>query len=660
MTTQRTIKKSLITVEDMEIGEGSISQVRNGNNYTLNKFRHVYPANSLDEILALDIEKYVKATLYNGTTPLDYEYIAGTWVNVKDVEPEPDIQVFDSVFDMQQSTIEIGKIAKTKGYYTPNDGGGAEYLIVASATGVDELIDHTNANGTFSVLIASESIDIKQAGVASSQANNKERIDACSSSWAKVTGSDISFELRDSVSMSSNTYIKFNNVYTSANVAIATKNMVEMVGGVTDITIEGWTLDRKKDSFTPNLSIANLENIIYCFGAKNITIKNNKFFDPVNRHIFCDGNASNIQKNITIVNNEFTGGSRGGVSMPRYGDNIRINENEFTDVVDADYGGITFEKSISVNGSDNVFIQDNIILQTNASGATIIIEQADLTNFTNNAVISGNIIEHRGDQSLSQSNSIKAGASNNLKIINNTCLTAGTANIYIEGCIDVEIGGNFLDGAGDNAIITATDLQTGRVNSNVKIIKNTISNCNQLLNALGSTAGGISNESFGIYIRANDNNIEISDNIFTTDGCNGILMAGENYQILRNNFIGIGAVNVTIDNHFAPTLTNWVIKDNLYASTRRAGRAKVLSGNSSVVIDPDILYSFSGVVINISNLSSFNGSIAYAVANPAGSNFSILTRNSSHAGATATSDITMFWEASTEYTAKGIFGKTGI
>ena len=46
---------------------------------------------------------------------------------------------FDTIAELKASTdIEVGDKVKTWGYYTKGDGGGAEYLIVAAATGTDD------------------------------------------------------------------------------------------------------------------------------------------------------------------------------------------------------------------------------------------------------------------------------------------------------------------------------------------------------------------------------------------------------------------------------------------------------------------------------------------------------------------------------------------
>jgi hypothetical protein len=48
------------------------------------------------------------------------------------------MKVFNNVADLKLARLATGQIVKTKGYYTPNDGGGAEYIIVTAGTGTDD------------------------------------------------------------------------------------------------------------------------------------------------------------------------------------------------------------------------------------------------------------------------------------------------------------------------------------------------------------------------------------------------------------------------------------------------------------------------------------------------------------------------------------------
>ena len=59
--------------------------------------------------------------------------------------------IYDNVASMTGFNLAAGQYVKTKGYYTPGDGGGAEYLIEGPGT-ADEWGDHTLGNGNIARL----------------------------------------------------------------------------------------------------------------------------------------------------------------------------------------------------------------------------------------------------------------------------------------------------------------------------------------------------------------------------------------------------------------------------------------------------------------------------------------------------------------------------
>jgi len=65
---------------------------------------------------------------------------------------------------MKLATLEIGSTVETLGYYTPNDGGGAQYLIVASGTGTDDGGSYHDLVGVQAELIAPEESNLLQWG----------------------------------------------------------------------------------------------------------------------------------------------------------------------------------------------------------------------------------------------------------------------------------------------------------------------------------------------------------------------------------------------------------------------------------------------------------------------------------------------------------------
>lgn len=75
-------------------------------------------------------------------------------------------KVFESIANAKaDATLAIGDTVRTLGYYIPNDGGGAEYVVVAGATGINDVGSyHDCTNGLQLELIHRDSINIKQFG----------------------------------------------------------------------------------------------------------------------------------------------------------------------------------------------------------------------------------------------------------------------------------------------------------------------------------------------------------------------------------------------------------------------------------------------------------------------------------------------------------------
>lgn len=74
-----------------------------------------------------------------GSATLIDTYPNKTAVDNQNLKIEKQIRFFDSVSDMDAATdLSIGKVVRTSGYYTPGDGGGNDYEIVAAGTGTDD------------------------------------------------------------------------------------------------------------------------------------------------------------------------------------------------------------------------------------------------------------------------------------------------------------------------------------------------------------------------------------------------------------------------------------------------------------------------------------------------------------------------------------------
>lgn len=79
--------------------------------------------------------------------------------------------IIDTVSQMKSSSLEIGVFVKTLGYTSPNDGGGANYLIV-SAQSFDGYGDHEISNGNIAVLQVINWVSAKQYGLKGDRLTN--------------------------------------------------------------------------------------------------------------------------------------------------------------------------------------------------------------------------------------------------------------------------------------------------------------------------------------------------------------------------------------------------------------------------------------------------------------------------------------------------------
>ena len=82
------------------------------------------------------------------------------------VKDKKAIRYYDSVNTMKSdTTLKNGMFAKTLGYYTENDGGQAEYIIVDDNNLIEDSGNiHALKNGLFAKLIKKDTINLRQFG----------------------------------------------------------------------------------------------------------------------------------------------------------------------------------------------------------------------------------------------------------------------------------------------------------------------------------------------------------------------------------------------------------------------------------------------------------------------------------------------------------------
>jgi hypothetical protein len=561
---------------------------------------------------------------------------------------------FSTVAELKLAKLTAGQNVSTKGYYTAGDGGGATYLIAAPQA-ADGFGDHTLANGNVA-LIQGEILSLEQYGAADN-ADSSSAIAAAFASGKELTASNNTFIIDSEVALQSNLKLTGKDTIFQPKSSIGQNNLFAGIG-LDNIDISGCVFDMRNDIITPALSAEDKENAIHLTSCTNIEIHNNKFTRDLKRSIRLDGTALAENENIFIHDNDFSDGSQGGVQNRRYGRNIHVYNNVLTNSVDSSVGGISFEKPIDVSGTIGAWIYDNKVIQTNGDGGSIIVEYVDRQS--EDVHIFRN--EYSG-QSASTGSNIKVGASVGVWVEDNYCNTSGAANITIEGCENYIVDGNHCENAQGSGIASIQDADTLRVPKKGKITNNTIKNCNKAGNTLGvPVTGGAANASFAIQVLGPAEQHDVSGNVFVDDGdtFNGLLINSTDYQIRNNDFTLLNGNRIAIDNHFATTSTNWEITGNLYARTQACGIATILSGTSSIVVNPDAIAEGTNATWNVTVRSSvLSASVAYWTAFPdITGQFRIATRSSAHSGTNVSANTDFNWSYDVSTVANGIFAKT--
>jgi len=132
-----------------------------------------YPINGSNAVFIPHIDRKYKLILYRNATDADNNTtVNAVWV-VDELFPvsteSSSITVFNTVAEAISSTNNVGATIQTLGYTTANDGGGADYIIVAGGTGTDDGGSFLNMNSGLQLqLIFNDVIDIRQFGAVDS------------------------------------------------------------------------------------------------------------------------------------------------------------------------------------------------------------------------------------------------------------------------------------------------------------------------------------------------------------------------------------------------------------------------------------------------------------------------------------------------------------
>lgn len=438
-----------------------------------------------------------------------------------------------------------------------------------------------------------------------------------------------------------------------ASATFPQKNMLSATGK-SGIAIEGISFDMRNDVNVPILTDETKENIFYFFECSDIDIKNCYFDRALNHGIRFNASVVTESDSLYITNNIFANGSKGGVQVRRYGNNVHVEDNVLINTVNSVFGGAAFEKPIDISGTIGIWIKDNWVVQNNGDGGSIVVEYIDRQS--EHVRISGNYYDGAADGS-----GIKVGASIDVIVEKNTVKNAGIAGIYIEGCYDFTVKDNRISDSAKNGIICTLDGDTPRVCERGLLYNNTIIDANKLGAALGAPpADGSSVDSYAIYVSTNSVNVNIIRNRFvesngaTIKTFNGIITTDQGaYEITHNDFSEMHTSCITIQNRWSLIGNYRNIADNIGARTRLSGTATLLAAGTNILVQPDILIEGVGEIeYSVVPLANIGTATKWWLQQAANQEFRIYTDVAPGA------DKTFRWTVDNSKTAFGTFGRT--
>lgn len=435
---------------------------------------------------------------------------------------------YTTVSDMKAAAIKDGQtIVRTLGYYTVNDGGGADYYITnIEPDGIYETLD----NGLYAkLIIEDDTVNIKQVGaVGDGLTDDTDMIQKAldNVNTVLITKSVGSYVI---TSLHINSY---NRLLGESGVLEYKKNtavdgsvlyyIIECFGSH-DFEIANIILNGNQNY---NRAFAVCDGIT--FGGNNSSVHDNYLYDiPDSGIMFSGGKSARCDNNVidnctdcglyvnsgtldnmrdcTIIGNKISNCLASGIACKRYNNKIVISEN----IIHDSTFGITLEQaSSSEDYCTQTSINNNFIYNVNRSCINI-----------------------RGGK--------------NHTIVGNTIINCVNTPISVDGCSNVTITGNSIEtsdtdaSATYNVVFQLSCRSNALNNENITIGNNTVT----IKNNLRCVYIGVSGLN-GVY-----KNIVITGNVFNGVAANIVSIISS--SILKNCIFANNAVNSRVEGYYA-------------------------------------------------------------------------------------------------------------
>lgn len=453
------------------------------------------------------------------------------------VKDKKAIRYYDTVADMKSdTTLKNGMYAKTKGYYSVNDGGGSEYHITSTES-LTEYYETLN-NNLYANLIIKDKVNVKQFGAKGNGDNDDTNsIQNCINIYNNIFIPKGTYLINNLSINKDNVKIygenKNNTTLLNINEDSNAFNLIEINScinvEISDLKIDGDKKGKNSPIAFINVNDCKLHDTIVTGGNDKRTINVQSF-------VANKGNNNKIYNNeVKAYGNIDSGaliectGEMGTDEVLHYLNNIEIYDNKCIVESGTYIGNSDLFDCIEIDNTKNAIIDKNYcnsILHNGISVDTRNIDFRVTNNYCTNMTIhgiesTGSLGETKGIISNNVVDTVDTGISLNnpdVSVVGNIINNATTRGIIVlEGAQNCIISSNYINGANDGIYVSGSASLINIVGNKTLNIRNTNSG---VVVPIGTGAG--------IEVYSTENNCSLT--MTRIKGYNGVIINREPNQ----------------------------------------------------------------------------------------------------------------------------------
>ena len=291
--------------------------------------------------------------------------------------------VYNNVADMKSATNLVdGSFARTSGFYSYNDGGGALYKVrtITNSDTVDEMtIIALDSDTLVAELLKQDTMNVKQFGAKGDGTTDDSLSVQTALNYNKniiIKDGTYMIDAEDGVSPVDNSNIKIVNATLKAITNNLTNYKVLYINGVNNVSVEGGTIQGERNTHTGETG--QWGHCIHIKDSSNILIKNIILKDAWGDGLYINGGTNITSQNIICDNNR-----RQGISIIKANNYHSINDEVKNTNGTAPESGIDIEPNTTTDLIKNITIDNLYSHDNNGNGIDIALSELGSSSSTN-------------------------------------------------------------------------------------------------------------------------------------------------------------------------------------------------------------------------------------------------------------------------------------